>query len=64
MPEKSPEPIAGDREAALVDQPVMVAAKQDEVVERRLSALRPMADVVGVDVTVPLATRELTALVA
>jgi hypothetical protein len=37
-------------EAALVQQRVMKRAKQREVLEARLSALRPMLDVMRIDV--------------
>ena len=40
---------AVDVPAALVDEPVMAAAKQHEVVSRCLAASRPVVDVVGVE---------------
>jgi hypothetical protein len=43
--------IAPDREPALVQQRVMVRALQREVREARVAAVRPMVNVMRVDVT-------------
>src|SRR5581483_1814308 len=43
---------------------MVAAAKQDEIVDRRLAALRPVADMVGVDEPAVLAAREAAACVA
>ena len=53
-----------DRAATFVDEPVMAAAEQDEVVDAGLASMRPVVDVVGVDETVVLAPREAAAAVA
>src|SRR4051794_41907748 len=41
---------AGDREGALVNQAMVVAAELDEIVQVGRSAMSPVMDVVGVDV--------------
>jgi hypothetical protein len=47
-----------------VYEPVVVAAEQDEVVQTGLTALGPVADVMGIDEPPPLAAGELAASVA
>src|SRR5690606_5492745 len=51
-------------EALLVDQPVVVAAQQHEVLQAGLSALGPVADVVAVDVVLVGAAGEPATAVA
>ena len=55
---------AGEREAPLVHQPVVVATEQDQVLEAGLAATGPVDDVVGVDEAVALTARKLTSPVA
>jgi hypothetical protein len=44
-----------------VDESVVVSAEEHEVVERRLAAMCPVADVVGVDEAVVLAAGRVAA---
>src|SRR5690606_17492675 len=59
--EEPPIPIVLlDPEPALVHQRVMRRAEQDQILEARLPAVRPMLDVVRLDETLPTASRETT----
>ena len=53
-----------DRVAAFVDQAVVMAAQQDEVVEAGLAAVGPVVDMVGVDEAAGRAAGEAAARVA
>jgi hypothetical protein len=53
-----------DRVAALVQEPMVPPAQQDEVVHRRLAAAPPVADVVGVEEAPVLAARKPAAPIA
>src|SRR5690606_20689056 len=53
-----------DSEPALVHQPVVAVAEQEQVGEARLAARRPVRDVVRIDVAPPAAAGEAAALVA
>jgi hypothetical protein len=55
--------VQSDRKAAFVDKAMVVAAKQDQVVERGFSTASPVVNVMRVDEPVPLTARELTAAV-
>src|SRR4051794_41203454 len=55
---------AGDREGALVDQAMVVAAELDEIVQVGRSAVSPVMDVVGVDVAGLAANGGMAASVA
>src|SRR4051812_50125370 len=55
---------AGDREGALVDQAMVVAAELDEIVQVGRSAVSPVMDVVGVDVAGLAATGGMAAPLA
>src|SRR5436190_6717890 len=56
--------VVRDREAVLVDQPMVAAAEQDEVSKRGLPAVGPVADVVGVGEPMRSAAREPASAVA
>jgi len=58
------ERVASDREPPLVQRAMMVRAEQREVLEARLAAVGPMADVMRVDVVPVRAARERAAAVA
>jgi hypothetical protein len=53
-----------DRKATLVDQPMVVAAEQQQVVELRLPAPRPVAQMVSVDEAGVLAAWEAAGSIA
>jgi hypothetical protein len=55
---------AFDAVAAFVEQAMVVATKLDEIGQRGLAAVRPVLDVVRVDVLAVVAPRELTTAVA
>ena len=52
-----------DLVALLMQQPVMIPAQTDQVIERSLAPVAPVLDVVGVHVTVLGAAREAAALI-
>jgi hypothetical protein len=52
-----------DRVAALVYEAVVTATQEDEVVDPRLTATRPVPDVVGIEETPVLAARETAAAI-
>src|SRR5690606_31978573 len=56
--------VPPDPKPTLVHQPVMVRAEQQGVVEARLPAVRPMHDVMSVDVTLPMAAGKCAAAIA
>jgi hypothetical protein len=56
--------VADEREAALVDETVVAATEQDQVVEVGSSSLCPGDDVVGIDPTAVVAAGKATAPVA
>ena len=53
-----------DAEAALVHQPVMLAAQQDEIADRGFAAIRPVANMMRIDEAVMVAARKAAAAVA
>ncbi len=53
-----------DAEPALVHQPVMAAAQQDEIVERGIAAIRPVADMMRIDEAFMVTARKAAAAVA
>ncbi len=53
-----------DAEPAFVYQPVMMTAQQNEVVDRGVTAIRPVTDVMRIDEAVMAAAREPAATVA
>ena len=53
-----------DSEAALVHEPVVATAEQEQVRQLRLAAVRPVLDVVGVDESALGAAGKATAAVA
>src|SRR5215210_4206022 len=63
-PEDEARAGTGDRVAALVQEPVVVAAELDEVVQARRATVRPVLDVVRVDGAVIRAAGEAAAAVA
>src|SRR5690606_36364292 len=62
--ENVPALVAPNRKAALVQQPMMMRAQQREVLEARVAAIGPMADVMRVDVMRAITTRERAAPIA
>ena len=56
--------VAGDREAALMDRPVVAATEQAQVLGVGRTSARPVNDVVGVDPALVGAAGEATAAVA
>jgi len=55
--------VVVDRETAFVHERVMIRAEQREIVETRLATVRPMLDVMPVDVTVIPAARKRAAAI-
>src|SRR5207249_1850419 len=55
--------VGSDRVAALVYEPVVAPAEQEQVGEARLAAVAPVPDVVGIDEASAVAAREAAAAV-